>query len=393
MSQKIKSENKKFRTLDVLLISAAHLLHDIFSSFLAPLRPLLIEKFNMSMFQSSLLDVFQRIPNLFNPFIGILAENAPARYFVIITPAITAISMSLLGVAPGYPMIAILLFTMGLSAAFFHVPSPVMVKKVSGDRVGLGMSFYMVGGEIARTIGPLVITAAISWWTLEGTWKLIPFGLFASALLFFRLRKIHIREDITHQEEKTSMRILFKSYYPFLILLLGLTFFRSLMKSSLTAFLPTYYYSEMGKSLLFSNSSLAVLQIAGAVGSFFAGSISDKLGRKHVLVIIALITPLLMILFTQVNDAWAFPMLLFLGLFIVAPTPVVLALIQDYKSKNPVFINGMYMMISFMAGSVAVMISGYLADIIGLKMTFIITGIFSLGSIPFILKLPENKSK
>jgi FSR family fosmidomycin resistance protein-like MFS transporter len=377
--------------MDVLLISASHLLHDIFSSFLAPLRPLLIEKFSMSMFQSSLLDIFQRIPNLFNPFIGFLAEKAPARYFVIITPAITAICMSLLGVAPSYTMLAILLFVMGLSGAFFHVPSPVMVKKVSGERVGLGMSFYMLGGEMARTLGPLVVTAAISWWTLEGTWKLIPFGLVASLILYFRLRKIKIRDDIKHDTEKAGMKELLKKYYPFLLLLMGLTFFRSLMKSSLTAFLPTYYYKEMGMSLLYSNSTLAILQLAGAVGTFFSGTISDKFGRKKVLILISVITPILLIIFTQVNDIWAFPMLLLLGLFIVAPMPVILALIQDYKSKNPVFINGMYMMISFIAGSIAVMVSGYLGDILGLKTTFIITAIISLGSIPFIIKLPESK--
>ncbi|MBI9033696.1 MAG: MFS transporter, partial [Bacteroidales bacterium] len=376
---------------DVFLISTAHMLHDVFSSFLAPLRPLLIEKFGLSLFESSLLDIFQRIPNLFNPIIGIVAEKAPARYFVIITPAVTAVSMSLLGVAPSYTMLAILLFVMGLSGAFFHVPSPVMIRKVSGERIGKGMSWYMAGGEIARTLGPLVITGAVSWWTLEGTWKLIPFGLVASFVLYLRLRKIRISGEFSHQKKQIGITAAWKKYYPFLLILFGLTLFRSMMKSSLTAFLPTYYYSEMGKSLLFSNSALTILQLAGVFGSLFSGTLSDRFGRKTILLVITLITPILLIAFTQANEIMAFPLLILLGFFIVAPMPVILATIQDYKSDNPIFLNGMYMMISFVTGSVAVMISGYMGDILGLKMTFVITAIVSLGSIPFILKLPNKE--
>jgi len=146
----------------------------------------------MTMLLSSLLDIFQRTPNLFNPLVGLLADKAPARYFIIVTPAITAITMSLLGAAPYYSVLAILLFVMGISGALFHVPSPVMIKKVSGNRIGKGMSFYMLGGEIARTLGPLIITGAVSLWGLEGTWRLIPFGLVASFILYFKLRKIKI---------------------------------------------------------------------------------------------------------------------------------------------------------------------------------------------------------
>ena len=186
------SDSKKFQTSNVLLITVTHLLHDVYSSFLAPLRPLLIEKFGLSLTMASLWDLFQRMPWLLNPFIGMIAERSAARYFVIVTPAITAVSMSLLGVAPSFIVVSILLIVMGISSAVFHVPSPVMVKTVSGDFTGRGMSLYMFGGEIARTLGPLVVTAAVSLWGLDGTWKLIPFGILASFILYLRLRNIKI---------------------------------------------------------------------------------------------------------------------------------------------------------------------------------------------------------
>ena len=168
-------KNDQFQTSNVLTISIAHLVHDIYSSFLAPILPLLIEKLGISYSLAGLLSVLQRIPSLLNPIIGLIADKVSVRYFLVIAPALTATVMSLLGVTTHYTVLAILLFIMGLSAALFHVPGPVMIKHVSGDRIGKGMSFYMLGGELARTLGPLIILAAVSLWGLEGTYKLIPF--------------------------------------------------------------------------------------------------------------------------------------------------------------------------------------------------------------------------
>jgi hypothetical protein len=39
-----------------------------------------------------------------------------------------------------------------------------MIKQSSGEETGKGMSYFMVGGEFARTLGPILITAAVSWW-------------------------------------------------------------------------------------------------------------------------------------------------------------------------------------------------------------------------------------
>ncbi len=187
--------SKKFQSDKVLLVAGSHMLHDIYSSFLAPLRPLLIEKFGITLAMASIWDLIMRLPWFLNPFIGMIAERTAARYFIIVTPAITAITMSLLGVAPSFTIVCILLFTMGISSAVFHVPAPTMVKRLSGNRTGLGMSFYMFGGELARTAGPLIITASVSYWGLEGTWKLIPFGLVASFILYLKLRNIKISKD------------------------------------------------------------------------------------------------------------------------------------------------------------------------------------------------------
>ena len=135
----------KFRIGYVISLSFAHFLHDTYSSFLSPVLPILIKNLGISLTLAALLSVFQRAPSLFNPFIGIFADRLPLLYFVVITPVVTAVTMSFLPMASSYPILILLLLTMGLSAAFFHVPAPVLMRNVSGRRIGTGMSFFMLG--------------------------------------------------------------------------------------------------------------------------------------------------------------------------------------------------------------------------------------------------------
>ncbi len=146
--------SKKFNKAQVATISLAHLAHDTYGSFLAPILPLLIEKLGISLYLVAFLDISRKLPSLLNPFFGILAERTDARYFVILSPALTAIVMSLLGLASSYEILIILLIISGISSTLFHIPSPGIIKESSGNKVGLGMSFYMVGGELARTLAP-----------------------------------------------------------------------------------------------------------------------------------------------------------------------------------------------------------------------------------------------
>ncbi|MCB9503725.1 MAG: MFS transporter [Deferribacteres bacterium] len=102
--------------------------------------------------------------SLFNPFIGLLADKMCVKYIVIWTPGFTALFMSLVGLSPSYLILFILLFVSGISSTLFHVPAPVMIKHLSAEKTGAGMSYFMFGGELARTLGPLIITAAMSLW-------------------------------------------------------------------------------------------------------------------------------------------------------------------------------------------------------------------------------------
>ena len=386
----MKNKNK-FQFGNVLTVSFAHLSHDIYSAFLAPLLPLLISKLGITLSMAGLLDIARKIPSLFNPFVGLIADRICVRYFIILTPAITGIAMSLLGAAPSYPILLILLFVAGISNTLFHVPSPVMIKHVSADQVGKGMSYYMLGGELARTLGPLLITAAISWWGLEGSWRVMPLGIIASMILYFKLKNISINKDFQRKKKEAGARETFKKLIPFFIIIFGITIFRAAMKLALTLYLPTFL-TQQGNTLWLAGISLAVLQFSGAIGTFFAGPISDKFGRKNILLITSIINPILMWIFISANGSFMIPLLIIMGFFLFASGPVLLALVQDTDSDHPSFVNGIFMTISFGVSSLMVLLIGFLGDSFGLIITYKICAIISIASIPFILMLNNNKN-
>ena len=144
---------KSFQTGQVVSMSICHFIHDVYSSFLAPLLPLLIKKLSLSLTEAGFLTTVMQVPALLNPYLGTLADRISVRYFIILAPGITAVSMSLIGMAPSYGVLLILLLIAGVSVAIFHVPAPVMVARLSGSKKGRGMSFCMTGGELARSLG------------------------------------------------------------------------------------------------------------------------------------------------------------------------------------------------------------------------------------------------
>ncbi len=392
----MKKESEGFQRGRVIIISASHFIHDIYTSFLAPALPLLIEKLGMSYGLAGLLAVIQRFSSLLNPLVGIIAERPIMKYMVILSPAITAITMSLIGIAPGYIFLAIILFVSGLSSTMWHIPTPVLVKSLSGKRIGKGMSYYMLGGELARTAGPLIILGVIELWGLEGTWKMMPLGIAASIVLHYNFRRANLKNSQRTQSEGSYWLIL-KKFLPVFILTGGYTFFQAGMKASLSFYLPTYLTDAQGQTLVFADISLTILQLAGAAGAYFAGTLSDRIGRTKMLLIISIATPLLMLLFLNLDGYWIIPVLIPLGFFLFAPVSVMLAVVTNLNTAKKTFVNSIYMFINFFVSSAIIPMVGVLTDKFGFETSFLFFNFMAFGAIGIVLysknKLPQLSDK
>lgn len=374
-----------FETDKVVTISAGHAVHDTYSAFLPPLLPELIQRFSLTNAEAGMLSAIQQIPSILQPVIGYLADRISLRYLVILAPGITATVMSLLGIAPTYIVMVFLLLIAGLSSAGMHAIGPVMSGRVSGDRLGRGMSFWMVGGELGRTVGPILVVSAIAWIGLEGIFWLMLGGWGTSILLYFRMRQISGKPP--DPEGSQHWRVVLTQMRPFIIALVMLQVVRSFSSVALTTYLPVFL-KENGASLWWAGASLSILEAAGVVGALVGGSLSDRLGRRRILIGAMLLTSVLIVLFLYSTDVIRTLLLPFLGFFSLSITPVIMAIAQESYPENRAMANGVYMALSFILRSLILVIFGAVSDSVGLSNTYLISAVLLVVGIPVVRLLP-----
>ncbi|PHR27468.1 MAG: MFS transporter [Desulfotalea sp.] len=387
MQKALKNIETSFDQRKVVLLSFCHFIHDVYSSFLAPLLPFLIEKFGLSLTQAGFLSSVMQIPALMNPYIGKLADRTSVRYFIILAPAMTAIPMSLLGVAPSYSVLLILLFFTGISVSLFHVPAPVLVYKVSGERTGRGMSFYMTGGELARALGPIIIIGAVSLLGLEGYYPVMLVGILASVVMYYKFRDMPVT---VNPHSTPSIRKTCVEMKALLLPLAGIVFVRGFMHACLSAFLPLYILTKSGDVWL-AGIALSIFEAAGVVGILVVGGLSDRFGRKPILVFCLAVAPISLLCFSAVSGWLQLLVLLVTGVSLLSTTPVMLAMVQEYSVDGSSAANGVFMMISFLSRSAVVVLVGFVADKVGLETTFVICGVIGLAGIPLAFTLNSKE--
>lgn len=381
--QESKTGGIRFQVARVTTIVSAHFVQDTYAAFLAPLLPSLIEKLSLSYTQAGSLNAMIQLPSILNPLIGYLDDKVNLRIFIILAPAITATTMSSLGISPSYSSLLFLLFITGLSIAFFHSISPAMVARVSGHQVGRGMSFFMAAGELGRTVAPLVVSWSLLTLTLGKMYPLAILGWVASAIIYFRFRDIPV-----HVEKQAGLREVLPHASRLFLPLIGITFFRNFLVTGMSFYLPTFLTSE-GSGMLRANISLSIFQLAGVLGALLGGTISDRFGRKPVLFTVSFLAPITLIVFLNTSGLIMIPILLLSGMLGLSSQPIILAIVQDHLPNHRSVGNGMIMAINFVFLSLAGLIIGMLADKIGLQQTFHTIALLALLAAPIVLFIPR----
>lgn len=378
-----KTETEEFQTGEVSTISFAHFINDVYTAQIAPLLPVLIDKLSISLTAAGGLSSLVQLPALINPFIGHMADKVSLRWFVILAPAITGTLISFIGTASTPLELALILFVAGISGASFHAPAPAMIARISGKQVGKGMSFFMASGELARTIGPLLAVWAVSYWTLEGMWRLAILGWASSILLYWRLRKVPARPD-----NRADVRTLIPSLRTVFLPLSLIIFFRNFLNVSLTTYLPMYM-SVQGASLLIAGAALSVLEVAGVAGALLSGTFSDKIGRKPILIVATIGAAAMMLFFLNAEGWILVPILLVMGFAALSTTPVLLAIVQENAPNNRALANGLFISIAFLIRPISLLVIGYLGDMLGLQNAFLISAGISLLALVPIVFIPQ----
>ncbi|MEN8242669.1 MAG: MFS transporter [Chloroflexota bacterium] len=383
-------DESNFQWGNIFTIIGGHFIHDTYSAFVAPLLPLIIEKLSISLTMAGGLSAIMQFPAVLNPFIGYIADRVNMRFFVIFAPAVTASLIGLMGYAPNYGSLAFLFFLIGLSSASFHAPAPPMVATNSGKQVGRGMSLFMAAGELGRTLGPIIAVSAVAAWGLEDLSRLIVIGWASSLIMFWRFRNGSAQKQT--KRTPSSVRAILPTLVTFFVPISIVVLARSFLAVNVTTFLPTFLTSE-GATLAQGGIMLAILEGGGVLGAITSGTISDKISRKTTLILTFILSVIFSLLFLQTNNWLSIPILFLLGFFSLAPGPVLLALVQDHYPNHRAVANGLYMAISFVVRSIALLLIGLAGDTWGLRVTFYGSAAISLIAIPATLVLTaRNKN-
>ena len=381
------AEDAPFQTDQVITIAVAHAAHDLYTSFLPALLPALIAKLSLPTAQAGTLALFLQWPSLLQPLIGHLADRGDLRYLVIMAPAITAVFMSLLGWAPGYAVMALMLIVVGFSTASLHAVAPVIAGRFSGRRLGHGMGFWMVGGELGYTVGPIVVVTAVRFLGLEGVAWLMLIGILASVVLFVRLRDVPDRAPSVAGPLpwRAALRAMSATMKP----VVGIVILRAFVVAALVTYLPTFLTRE-GTDLWLAGTSLSIFQVGSIAGAWLSGLGSDRLGRRTILWASLTTTTVLMAIFLATSQAVRMVCLLLLGFSVSGTFPALLALVQESFPGNRALANGLFMAITFVAEPIALISIGVVGDWVGLRIAYIGTAVAPLLCLPLVARLPAE---
>lgn len=382
--ESVEENPETFQRKHVSFIAAGHAIHDTYTGFLPPLLPRLIDTFTLSRTEAGLLSTFLQFPSLLQPLFGLLGDRRNLRWVVILAPAVTAILMSILGWSSTYALLAVLLLAAGLSSAAFHATAPVLAGSLSGREMGKGMGFWMVGGELGRALGPIIIVTALQFGDLKSSaWVMIP-GIAASLFLAIRLRAAPL--------QKLNPQVgggwkLARTLLPLFIPLLGLIASRAMMLTALSTYLPTFL-TESGSALWTAGAALTLVEAAGIVGALIGGLASDRYGRNKVLTATMSASTLFMLLFLNLKGLPQMAALIMAGFFSLSIAPVIMAIVQETYPQQRSLANGVYMALNFVIRSAATILLGLIGDTISLYWAFMLSAAVMLLGMPLIKKLP-----
>ena len=244
----------------------------------------------------------------------------------------------LIGFTHSYLMLLACVSLVGFGNSLWHPTAIPTLARRYPERKGLVLSIHGMGGNVGDAVAPVIIGAALAWFTWREVVVLnVMPGLVVAALLFALLGTLRLAarklETQSVGEYFAGLRELFRSRA--LVLLSTGSAFRTMTQSALLTFLPVYLANDMGYSPFWVGACLFALQAAGFAASPIAGHLSDRLGRKQILVGSMAATALVLVAMAFAGGSPLFVALVaVLGFFLYATRPVIQAWMLEATPKN-----------------------------------------------------------
>lgn len=386
-------------TLGLFLLG--HFTHHLVTAIHVPLLPLLRDQFSLDYFRAGLLvSAFSLVYGVAQLPTGWIADRLGRRLLITLGFAGMALAAFAIGLARDFYQVVIFLGLVGLLGGSYHPSAPPLISEaVPQETRGRALGIHLIGGSVGFSLAPLAAGFLASQWTWRGAFMVlaIPTGL--TSLLFWRFireRRVSASPALAGGEQGSAWALLRS-----LGLLVGVAILAQATTTGVNSFLPIYLVDKHGVSPLRAGMFLSLVYGAGLVAAPLGGALSDRVGRKPVILSSALATGLLVYLLTVLPMGVGLMAVFFLlGTAMYARMPVVESLIVDVvpvRQRSSVF--GVYYFLVLESSSAVAPGMGFLIDRVGpdrgfLYLAAVVVGV-TLLALPFLLrkKVPPFSEK
>jgi len=372
-----------------LYLSLGHFATDLYPGFLPALLPLLIEKFHFSFTRASLLAMVMGFStSLTQPVFGYLSDKLGGRWLIIFGPAVGGLCLSLVGLADSYVFLVFLLILGGLGVAAYHPEAAALSASLSGRQRTLGMSLFMLGGNLGVGLGPFLILGITLSLGLDWSFLSSPPAL-VMAWILYKYAPLSPESPPMASARRLTPEASPKGRPYHLIFLLTLVVLRVMTAASLTAFLPTIQRLR-GFSLIAAGSSFTVFMACGALGGLTGGILSDRLGRKPIILASFLLIIPAFLAFLLFRGPLSFLILALLGFLFFLSEPACIVLAQEMAPQKARTASGLVMGMAWGMAGWGVLGTGALADLVGIEKALSYLLLLPTGGLALSFFLPRK---
>ncbi len=348
------------------ILSVSHLLNDLYSNYLPQMLPfLMLSMPGFTVTKAAVLtSVFSVTSSLIQPVFGYFVDSMGRRWLVHVGTLWMAVMLSLTGIVQQYWILVILASLAGMGTAAFHPQASSMVNVLSGKFKAVFFSVFVAFGNIGFALGPLLLVPLFQAFGLRASLATVVPGVAVTLLLYFFAPEVNISS-----KSKGSLGMAFQTLrksFRELASIVGVIAVRSMAYTGMLTLLPLYF-QERNYSKIAASRLLTLMLAAGAMGGVLGGIISDKFGRKPLVVASLMLASPLFYLFLNTQGVLSLVFLALAGMSLMSNFSVTIVAAQEVIPDNKALAAGLTMGLAGGLGGLAVIFIGRIGDLWGLQ--------------------------
>jgi len=357
-------------------LSGGHCAVDFPGGALPALLPFLVDKFNLSYTLAAVIMLASTASSsVVQPLFGHWSDRRGGIWLLPAGVAVAAVGIGLASSAQSYALVLVFVVLSGLGVAAYHPEASKFAAFASGRRRASGMSLFSIGGNVGFALGAVVATPLVLALGLSGGLLLAVPGLLAAAIL---IAVVPFLRGFAPENQAEARAGAGENRRGPLALLLAVISVRSIAWYGLITFVPLWEL-HLGHSKGEASRLLALMLIAGGIGTIVAGPVADRLGRRPVLLASIAATPPLILVFVLVGGVPGAIALSLVGICVIGTFGVTMVMSQEYMPRNLGMASGLAIGLSVAPGGALAVALGALADSVDLR-----TALLVIAAVPVI---------